>query len=102
MELHKQIDKGIPPSAWQMHQIYQVIADILEVFAETTGMAKGVSHKIHTDPGVMVQAPRRPIPLALQRTIECKVQTKSQLRVIEPSRTPGRAPRSSSQSPMAR
>lgn len=92
MELHKQIEEGIPVSVWQIRQIDQVLSHFPELFADAPFVAKGVVHRIQTDPGVVVRAPSRPVPLSLQQTIEDQVQTMLQLGVIEPSVSPWRSP----------
>lgn len=50
-ELQKQMEEGIPVSAWQMCQINQVANSFPDVFSETPGKAQGVQHKISTTLG---------------------------------------------------
>lgn len=48
-ELQRQMEKGIPPPS----KIDQVISDFPDVFADRRSMAKGVTRRITTPPGVM-------------------------------------------------
>lgn len=56
LELCKQIDVGIPISAWQTQQIDQVLNEFPDLLAYTPGVDKGVVHRIHTAPDVVIRA----------------------------------------------
>lgn len=92
VELHQQLEEGISVSAWQTRQIDQVLGAFPELFADTSGVAQGMAHHIHTPPGMVVRALSRPVPITLQNTIEREVQMMLQLGVIEPFESPWRSP----------
>lgn len=56
-EFRKQIEEGIPISAWQTKQIDKLLSDFSDVFLDKPEMVQGVTHAIHTLLGVVVRVP---------------------------------------------
>lgn len=72
-----------PLSAWQQHQVWQVLQEFPKVLSGKPGTVQWVVHRIPTLPKVVMQMQIRPVPHALKRDIEQEVMKMIELRVIE-------------------
>lgn len=87
-ELRAQMEKGVPISAWQTHQIHQVLRDF---FSDAPGIVWGVKHHILTPLGKVIWVPFHPMPIDVKELLEKEVEYMLQLGFIQEFTSPWRS-----------
>lgn len=86
------MDEGIPTSAWQTHQIQQVLEEYSDVFSDAPGTIQGIKHNIVTPPVVVIRVLLQPTSLAPQEVVEQEVKNLLHFGVIMESTSPWCSP----------